>query len=249
MGRVLPILFNTDMVRAILDGRKTVTRRAVKVPEYYPHFYKIHDNTDGAITCSKDALCAGFYKDSQVFYIDGKKHMDAVYYKAPCKPGDILYVRETWQVFQTYPGAYGFDVLYRADQEIRPCIFTAERYEKFMKYENSKNYSRWISSQFMPKEAARIFLRVTDVRVERLHDITEEQAKAEGVTYEPAGEAGYERWTPSFYDPDSGGQPWYAGAYAGIWNSTVRKPYIDRYGWEANPYVWVIEFERCEKPE
>lgn len=226
MSRVLPILFNTDMVRAILEGRKTVTRRAVKVPEYYPHFYKIHDNTDGAITCSKDALCAGFYKDSQVFYMDEEKHIDAVYYKAPCKPGDILYVRETWQ---------------------EDTLFEDQRRYFFKADENScmEGETDWRPSIYMPKEAARIWLRVTDVQVEKLQDITTEQIIKEGANQEAIKH--YIAQMPEETEE------WIEAAHRlewqQLWNSTIRKPYIDRYGWEANPYVWVIEFERCEKPE
>ena len=107
-----PILFNTEMVRAILEGHKTETRRVVKthvdLSKY--QFYKLHDNADGAITASKNRLFAGFYTDDQIFYMDGKKHIDAVYFAAPCKPGDILYVREAWAEMP-----YGY--VYRTDEE------------------------------------------------------------------------------------------------------------------------------------
>lgn len=84
----------------------------------------------------------------------------------------------------------------------------------------------------MPKEAARIWLKVTDVRVERLQNITETQAQAEGC--------------------DSGlltGACTARGQFEYLWNSTIKKSDLDRYGWNASPWVWVIEFERCEKPE
>ena len=84
----------------------------------------------------------------------------------------------------------------------------------------------------MPKDAARIWLKVTDVRVERLQEITEVQAQAEGC--------------------NSGmltGECTARGQFEDLWNSTIKKPDLDRYGWSANPYVWIIEFERCEKPE
>lgn len=226
MSRILPILFNTDMVRAILDGRKTVTRRVIKVPEYYPHFYKIHDNADGAITCPKDALCAGFYKDGQVFYIDGEKHIDAVYYKAPYKPGDILYIRETWG----YYGKHWFEAdyfMYRADYQQGAKTYEFDGH--------ICDLPKWHPSIHMPKEAARIWLKVTDVRVERLQDISEEQALKEGASNEPLLEDG-EKF-PALYD------------FVNIWNSTIKKPDREHYEWEANPYVWLIEFERCEKPK
>ena len=79
----------------------------------------------------------------------------------------------------------------------------------------------------MPKEAARIWLKVTDVRVERLQDMTDDDAEAEGCFDYTSTALGF---------PD-------------VWDSTIKKSDIDRYGWDANPWVWVIEFERCEKPE
>lgn len=237
--RVLPILFNIEMVRAILDGRKTVTRRLVKVPPYYPHFYKLHDNTDGAITGTKDRLFAGFYKNEQIFYIDGKKHIDAVYYKAPYQPGDILYVRETW--CKNYYHDYG-KYFYRADgEEIDMPLITGGT----IKYGKADGL-RWRPYIHMPKEAARIWLKVTDVRVERLQDITDDQAKKEGICEEWA----MAWWKPTYNDPDSGGYPCYRDTFANdLWDSVVKTPDLDRYGWDANPWVWVIEFERCEKPE
>lgn len=81
----------------------------------------------------------------------------------------------------------------------------------------------------MPKEAARIWLKVVDVRVERLQDITPDEAINEGTK---------EQFPPLAVDE-----------FREIWNATIKKPDLDCYGWEANPWVWVIEFERCEKPE
>ena len=104
----------------------------------------------------------------------------------------------------------------------------------------------WHPSIHMPKEAARIWLKVTDVRVERLQEIDEDGAKAEGISEEWA----CDWWKPTYYDPDSGGYPKYRDSFAfELWDSTIKKSDLDRYGWDANPYVWVIKFERCEKPE
>lgn len=249
--RVLPILFNIEMVRAILDGRKTVTRRLVKVPPYYPHFYKLHDNTDGAITGTKDRLFAGFYKNEQIFYIDGKKHIDAVYYKAPYQPGDILYVRETW--CKNYYHDYG-KYFYRADgEEIDMPLITGGT----IKYGKADGL-RWRPYIHMPKEAARIWLKVTDVRVERLQDITEEDAFEEGYEgicpYEHRVRCGdYESMCYVEGDCENPLRLCDKSVPEGfgieIWNKTIKKPDLDRYGWNANPWVWVVEFERCEKPE
>lgn len=234
MSRVLPIFFNTDMVRAILDGRKTVTRRVIKPQPKMALSYIFAGCNYGKWNYPpKDAWEVSKWDEKYKWTEDMTKEDAGKTWNPPYHADDIIYVRETWQVYQTYPSAFGFDVAYRADQEIRPCIFSPERYEKFIKYENSKNYPRWISSQFMPKEAARIWLKVTGVRVERLQDITAEQCIREGVEKE-ALEVG-EQFT--------------RGIFNGIWDSTIKKPDLDCYGWNANPYVFVIEFERCEKPE
>ena len=92
----------------------------------------------------------------------------------------------------------------------------------------------WKPSIHMPKEAARIWLKVTNVRVERLQEITSEQIYREGVEVEyPHALNGEEK----------------RYAFSTLWNSTIKKSDLDRYGWDANPYVWVIEFERGERPE
>lgn len=135
-------------------------------------------------------------------------------YRPPLQTGDILWVRETWA--KSMAGTF----MYRAD-------------DKAIMVE------RWHPSIHMPREAARIFLRVTDVRSERLNDITDAQAKAEGVSMP----------LPAQKDPEYaeyiGG---YYGAFADLWDSTIKPKDIPTYGWDANPWVWVIEFERCEKP-
>lgn len=93
----------------------------------------------------------------------------------------------------------------------------------------------------MPKEAARIWLKVTDVKVERLQNITEDGSKAEGAI----DNRGFIHFSDDEYDRIHTARE----HFIEIWNSTIKKSDIDRYGWDANPYVWVIEFERCEKPE
>lgn len=226
MSRVLSILFNTDMVRAIMDGRKTVTRRLVKVPPYYPHFYKLHDNTDGALSGTRDRLYAGFYKDEQIFFIDGEKHVDAVYYQAPYQPGDILYVRETW-----YRGLNR--ILYKANYSEN---------EKF--YENGKEIQiKWHPSIHMPKEAARIWLKVKDVRVERLQEC------GKGWCLDIEKEGIVTPQNPILYINDDAFHDALREEFQKLWNSTIKKSDLDLYGWDTNPWVWVIEFERCEKPD
>jgi hypothetical protein len=187
------MLFNTGMVRAILEGRKTVTRRAVK-PQPKAALYPM-----------PDSMCwPGCFANCEEERV----------YRPPLQTGDILWVRETWA--KSMAGTF----MYRAD-------------DKAIMVE------RWHPSIHMPREAARIFLRVTDVRPERLNDITDVQAKAEGVSMP----------LPAQKDPEYaeyiGG---YWGAFADLWDSTIKPKDIPTYGWDANPWVWVIEFERCEKP-
>lgn len=200
---IKPILFNTEMVRAILDGRKTCTRRVVKgfIPDDELWGYT-------AFTPKGHISCRGVYADG---YGEG-------FYKLPYQPGDLLYVRETWDCYPEYedenaPGIY----YYKADGDLR--------------LEGYRNIG-WLSPIHMPKEAARIWLKVTDVRVERLQKITEVQAQAEGCNSGLLTGACTAR-----------------GQFEDLWNTTIKKSDLDRCGWQANPWVWVIEFERCEKPQ
>ena len=232
MNRVLPILFNTDMVRAILEGRKSVTRRLMKIQPWdngdgckheiishhdmLPQFYK----GDFSFVCRKCGLGIGW---------DGKSCFNPQY-----KPGDILYVRETWQYIDFTGDDNGY-------------VYKASDYGKL--WETETEDWKWRPSIHMPKEAARIWLKVKNVRVERLQDITEEQAYIEGTN--PWDEACYENngWHPTLCDPDSGGEPNIIDGFHKLWNSTIKKSDHDCYGWDANPWVFVYEFDRCEKPK
>lgn len=209
MSRELPILFNTEMVRAILDGRKDATRRIVKgfIPDDAVWGYT-------AFTPKGYISCRGTFADGY-----GEK-----FFKLPCEQGDILYVRETWHKYTKRIG------------KGESCRL-AEFYGYKASVANSEDAEEpWKPSIHMPKEAARIWLKVTHVRVERLKEITAESALAEGADkyIHTNGELDENMTITSFI---------------GIWNSTIKKSDLDRYGWDANPWVWVIEFERCEKPE
>lgn len=197
-----PILFNTDMVRAILDGRKTVTRRCVKPKSKSAYgFYVLTNKSDGSF--------AGVYD-----YDEDENAFDKPQ-KQPAYKGDILYVRETWGRYSVCEGVVP-DIYYKA-------------------VGNAPDKIKWIPSIHMPKEAARIFLRVTDVRVERLQDMRYADCLAEGVRLNP------------IHEMDLSGDPLIAREkFAGVWDSTVKKSDLDSYGWAANPWVWVIEFERVE---
>lgn len=188
---IKPILFSSEMARAILEGRKTVTRRVVKPqPEGRP------------VPMRKDSCWPGY------FAIQGTEKV----VRLPYQPGDILWVRETWA--KSMAGTF----MYRAD-------------DKAIMVE------RWHPSIHMPREAARIFLRVTGVRVERLREITPQQIDAEGCC-----EYAYDAKTGK---PAPSGPSWFKIQ----WGKTIKPAEQGTYGWDANPWVWVIEFERCEKPE
>lgn len=229
MSRILPILFNTDMVLAILDGRKTVKRRVVKPQPDERHTYPlcyVNDSTE-----RKDIGCYGFGIDEFGGSIQ--------YAKPPYQLGDILYVRETvWQKV-----GYYLDV----DGETKPSWYKEFKYVATdEKPETGWNYS-WATrpSIHMPKEAARIWLKVKDVRVERLQDMPHDGPLKEGIQYDecPTGFT----WKQETDMHNCYTTP--MGAMQALWNSTIKKSDLDRYGWEASPWVWVIEFERCEQPE
>ena len=170
-GTLKPILFNTEMVRAILAGKKTCTRRIAKSE------------------------------------------------KPPFAVGDILYVRETWN------GDWCDHYIYKADGgSAKAAGYTAE--------------PKWRPSIHMPKEAARLFLRVTGVRVERLKDIDGHGILKEGIDNGKSNPAMGTRW-----------ENMQSMAFAELWNSTLKSADLPLYGWAANPWVWVIEFERISKDE
>ena len=203
-----PIPFNADMVRAILEGRKTVTRRVVKLKYSNTHL-EMFTNKYGTRLIEKQNEEPGV---TTIKNSDGTMThtlLACIEKAPPYRPGDTLYVRETWS--RPMAGTY----LYRATDI--PFI-----------------HDRWNPSIHMPREAARIFLRVTDVRVERLQDITEKDMQQEGVITRPLLND-FEKFISQ-------------KSFALLWDSTIKPADRALYDWEANPWVWVIEFERCERP-
>lgn len=221
---IKPILFNTEMVRAILDGRKSCTRRLVKPQPDGKHTYPLGFVTDS--TEKKEVGCFGFAANEYGGSIQ--------YVKPPYRyaPGDILYVRETWQYL------YELDGNEQIIEGTGKYYYAATDTIPFDTYVDASGVTHervpWHPSIRMPKEAARIWLKVTDVRVERLQEITSEQIGREGVEVE-------------YPHVLNGEEKRYA--FSALWNSTIKKSDLDRSGWDANPWVWVIEFERCGKPE
>ena len=199
--RELPILFNTEMVRAILDDRKTCTRRVIK--DAVKENQEINKNGKGEFELYDITSRCGIPK--------GK------IYNPPYQPGDILYVRETWHKYTKRVGN-------------GESCHLAEFYGYKASIANSEDANEpWKPSIHMPKEAARIWLKVTDVRVERLQEMDKTDALKEGI--DPRLCINLSHALTKFKK---------------IWDSTIKKSDLDIYGWKANPWVWVIEFERCE---
>lgn len=222
---IKPILFNTDMVRAILDGRKSCTRRIVKPQQLIG---MLPDKC-------KNGAPEEFLKEKKLMFkpycdMTGIELINTAY-KAPYQPGDILYVRETWE---------HFECCCCEGDEHRNCYREPQQSVLnkscgcYMYRATDEIYgdARWHPSIHMPKEAARIWLKVTDVRVERLQDMWASDVSKEGIRFNK----------PTAADE-------MLKAFAKLWDSTIKKSDLDRYGWNASPWVWVIEFERCEKPK
>lgn len=223
-----PILFNTQMVLAIMDGRKSCTRRMVKPQPDEKHTYPLSFVTDS--TKKKEVGCFGFGINEYGGSIQ--------YAKPQYQPGDILYVRETWERFECW-NCEGDERGNCPKEPKKSVLYKTCGCYMYRATDEINGDAKWHPSIHMPKEAARIWLKVTDVRVERLQDITEDGAKAEGANWKNGKNVGWEEkmWRTAIE------------RFAKIWDSTIKKSDLDRYGWNANPWVWVIEFERCEKPK
>ncbi len=205
---VKPILFNTEMIRAILDGRKCCTRRVIKQNVegiLNSPYHREHPEVEDRQIISK--LC-----------------------QQPYQVGDVLYVLETWyyeshMVDRTKgepnlpSGRYSSRYVYKADCPDYPVNIGVGEHG-------------WKPSIHMPKEAARIWLKVTDVRVERLQEISGAELIKEGVDLYQSN------YIKAAFDE-----------FKMLWDFAIKKSDLNSYGWAADPWVWVIEFERCEKPK
>ncbi|EPK0124602.1 morphogenetic protein [Klebsiella variicola] len=211
------MIFNGEMTRAILDGRKTQTRRIMKVQpseDFTPMNmaletdYKARWYTPGVV--DKDGYLQPASKE--VFGVSNENEGYSCPFGAV---GDRIWVRETWARYNIDQNSH--DIAYRATT---PADWPEE--------------GRWRPSIHMPRWASRILLEITDVRVERLNSISQEDAQAEGM--ELTG------WRPTYSDPDSGGEvmtPY--DNFAELWSSICGDE-----SWKANPWVWVISFKRVE---
>ncbi|HHB7848399.1 TPA: hypothetical protein ACN7B0_003127 [Klebsiella pneumoniae] len=228
------MIFNSEMVRAILDGRKTQTRR-IMAPQ------------------PADDIERGIFPNPEVIgWKSSRRHKHGSTTAHFChygKPGDRIWVRETWGVVSHAFSDDGLMIDWVPDRPataIHEMPFGNGYYSGYAIYAADGDFtwgdddgyedgrSCWKPSIHMPRAASRILLEITDVRVERLNSISQEDAQAEGL--ELTG------WRPTYSDPDSGGEvmtPY--DNFAELWSSI----YGDE-SWQANPWVWVIEFKRVE---
>lgn len=211
---IKPILMNADMVLAILNGRKTVTRRlpTKRIEEKYLDYEEYVNAV--APPESRWLTEKEFYEQYP-----------------PYQPGDILYVRETYVTWHLPLGEILY--CYKATDP------NGNKRPTSPEFDSDLDVRPWKPSIHMPKAAARIFLRVTDVRMEQLQEIDDEQAKNEGANWKNGKNVGFEEKMRRTA----------VERFAEIWDSNIKKSDLDSCGWDANPWVWVIEFEKCEKPE
>ena len=220
-----PILFSTDMVKAILDDRKSMTRRVIKPQPTEP----------------KQNLTDGVWVD----WYEGNRYLMT---QPRYQIGDVLYVRETWRIQNTkyderVPWKYTEHKLqYRAD-------FTDEENAQYGRRGGLKP-CKWKPSIHMPKEAARIFLRVTEVRAERLQEIGRDDCEKEGLhddsEYIWRGIASCHDYTISRTTKIS---DVYRQGFATLWDSINAKRNGGIYAWDKNPFCWVYSFEKIERGE
>lgn len=204
------MIFNGEMVRAILDGRKTQTRRPIKWKQ--TRFTEIGEREDG----------------SKWPWSEDAEHACDFWHPCPFGAvGDRIWVRET------------FTGHYLDDDQIQDIKDGRDKASSLCEYradypDGYQAADGWTPSIHMPRTASRILLEITDVRVERLNAISQEDAQAEGM--ELTG------WRPTYSDPDSGGEVWTPyDNFAQLWESIYGEE-----SWKANPWVWVITFRRVE---
>jgi hypothetical protein len=228
-----PILYSPEMSKAILEGRKNVTRRTVKI-----------NNHDEVVEFIKIV-------DEDKFYVEWDSMDNDIKHCPYGKPGDVLWVREEhyaygiwvkdgktktgkqkWK-FKRTGGVY-FNYITPDEFKFYKSLAAHSRDNK--KPDHPSFYKRL--GRFMPKDICRIFLQIKSIRVERLQDINEADAKAEGVSIDKAG----------FYKDYLGAYK--VNPYANPYYSfkTLWKLINGMESWDANPWVWVIEFQRIEKP-
>ena len=238
--KFIPKLFKTDMVRAIQNKIKTKTRRTdgLELVNGTPDKFRYISNS-----YETDIPHEAIKYDDRIYYLFNTHWSNAVSYvvRCPYKKGDVLWVRETF--YSTMNDDFEKDFVYLADCITKRPFDLSDAY--CMNEWGSRNkdmWPKWKPSLFMPKEGCRIFLEITDVRVERLQDISEQDAISEGVEFRewPEGRY-YKTYTEStnYFNENV--------AYTSF--KTLWQSINGQDSWEVNPFVWVISFRRIEKPE
>ncbi len=221
-----PIIFNAPMVRAILVGRKTQTRRVVKLVDTLPDGRGLKAiKKPASLTCLP--LVDGKFQYSPYGGAPYEPYPSVSEFCPYGKPGDRLWVRETWRI----DGLSTKGALEIGRRHTDGLSFRSD-----MEGDRSCDDCPWIPSIHMPRWASRITLEITAIRVERLQDISEEEAEAEGV-YEHLGEPQVECDGQVRHFPDAS----FVRGYLSVWQS-IHGP----GSWDANPFVWVLEFKRVE---
>lgn len=228
-----PMLFSTPMVQAILAGNKTMTRRVVKT-KYSNTDIEWRETKYGKILVEKknDVPPPEIIKEENGI-ITTRRHL-VPYREITCpygKPGDIIWVRETWQKVSTYP---------------EPDCFGKYLYKSM-----GDTPETWKPSIFMPKDACRLFLMITDVKVERLQDISKKDAIAEGIEPDPIGDGLFKNYLSSYHANMKEKKRFSNYSYISA-SESFKSLWMSINGeenWNSNPWVWCISFEKTDKPE
>ena len=216
--RELPIIFNTEMVKSILRGDKVCTRRPINpqpVNMPYGSYIDPYNKNQEHFTA--------WGADHKMLLNCGGNIKNTAHWKPPYQTGDLLYVRETWQRLHD---EFGYINIYRADDPEIDGI-------------------KWIPSIHMPKKHARIWLKVTGIRVERVQDITVDDLDKEGLQemFEDEDSIVYKHFSRAEH-AKIGGVPMKhipeIYGFVGLWDSIYKN-------WNDNPWVWVIDFEVIKK--
>lgn len=276
MRKEIPILYQTEMVQAILEGRKTMTRRTrglEKLNADEKKWVYSHNSLDGHVPRP-----AKKYDDAP-WYLFRPENSNAESWVMQCpygKPGDVLWVREKWRVTGwDFEDAEETVVQYADGTTRKVCLFDdVDKHSEFLlnivdameakcdpkvdedeehfswTKEQIEKHMRWKPSIHMPKNAARIWLEVVSVKVERLHSISEEDAKAEGVEsffvelFQEDRFRDYQYTGANWKDFNGGQWREAVSSFKSLWHKINGKE-----SWDLNPWVWVVEFKRVDKPK
>lgn len=233
----IPILFSGAMVRALLDGSKSQTRRIVKLPHQNPlgewQATTVGGEFGGRLSTGETIPLQGAIWHTRTGDCLMSPHGS---------PGDRLYVRETWSA--DFASNYPFEpVWYAADNDRRYEIDVVDGVRGIYSPESHAHIPfRWRPSIHMPRAMSRITLEVTGVRVERLQDISEADAIAEGIESFKTDDADLQdMWRDYYEDGGASGNP--IGSYMSLWDTLNAER---GYGWDGDPWVWVVEFKRIK---